>query len=365
MKRKPKPAAKLATNHHNGSDLNNPSSLQVTASSLLCYKRAYTAVSSGEVSFLDSGASHHMFSDKAAFTDCREQKTLIELTDGNNLKSKGKGFVSINTKEGAVVKLKALHVPELAGILISFGRLFELGCNVVCTGRNSFDLVKNNAIILLAEVVGGTCNVHLEATSPGQSSTQQALVARKATPADLERIHRATGHPNSKALRKMFPKFCFGNLKCEACALSKSHRLPYPGSLPKATRPLEFVSMDLSGKISPLSFSGSQYYFKIKDHFTQFRHVYLLSSKSKTFHFFMKYYLEVTNHHARNIETILFDGGGEFNSKEFLAFLTSKGITVQVTAPYTPQQNTIAKRANRTTSEKARCMLKQAKLPSK
>jgi hypothetical protein len=141
----------------------------------------------------------------------------------------------------------------------------------------------------------------------------------------------------------MFPKFFFGNLKCEACALSKLDQLPYPGSLPKTTCPLEYVSMDLSGKISPPFFSGIQCYFKIKDHFTQFCHVCLLSSKSETFHFFMQYYLEVTNHHTCNIETILFDGGGELNSKEFLLFLKSKGITVQFTAPYTPQQIPVAK----------------------
>ena len=78
----------------------------------------------------------------------------------------------------------------------------------------------------------------------------------------------------------------------------------------------------------------------------------------------MQYYHEVTNHHSSNIKTVIFDGGGEFNSTEFLDFLKSKGITVQVTAPYTPQQNAVAERGNRSTSEKARCLLKQAKLPS-
>jgi hypothetical protein len=93
-----------------------------------------------------------MFSNKASFTDYCKPKMLIELANGNNLESKGKGFVSINTKEGEAVKLKALHMPELSGMLISFGRLFESRCDVVCTGRKSFDLVKNKTIILLAEL---------------------------------------------------------------------------------------------------------------------------------------------------------------------------------------------------------------------
>ncbi|PLW36746.1 hypothetical protein PCANC_14583 [Puccinia coronata f. sp. avenae] len=271
---------------------------------LLCYLH-------GVNSFLDSGASHHMFSDCKAFTDYRECKTLIELADGNNLESEGEGYVTIATRKGATVKLKALHVPELAGTLISFGRLFERGCDVVRTGTKTFDLVNNNTVILSAEV-------------------SRRTPKRKGSEEDVSPI----SHWHNQI------------------------------SLPKATPPLEIISMDLSGKITPTSFSGNQYYFKITDHFTQYRHVYLLPSKSQTFQFFMQYYLDVTNHHKSNIETVIFDGGGEFNSKEFLTFLKSKGITVQVTAPYTPQQNPVAERANRTTSEKARCLLKQAKLTS-
>ena len=61
----------------------------------------------------------------------------------------------------------------------------------------------------------------------------------------------------------------------------------------------------------------------------------------------MQYYHEVTNHHRANIKTIVFDGGGEFNSKEFTSFLKDKGITIHVTAPYTPQQNSVVERGNR------------------
>lgn len=85
----------------------------------------------------------------------------------------------------------------------------------------------------------------------------------------------------------MFPGIITNHVKFDACALSKSHRLPY---LPEATQPLEFISMDLSGKISPVSFGGNQYYFKITDHFTQFRYVYLLLSKSQAFQCFLQYY---------------------------------------------------------------------------
>jgi hypothetical protein len=225
-------------------------------------------------------------------------------------------------------------------------------------------MVKDGAVVLSAKIVGGCCNVQLGSAPQGQSPSPSVPSAKRMSVVDTKLLYRAAGHPSSKALKKMFPSAILKSLACESCALSKSHQLLFPGSLPQAKKPLEFISMDLSRKISPSLIGGNNYYFKITNHFTQFCHVYILSSKSQAFRFVMKYYNKVTNHHTTTIKTVIFDGGGKFNSKEFLSFLSNKGITVQVTAPYTPQQNSVAERANRTTSEKARCLLKQAKLPS-
>jgi hypothetical protein len=44
-------------------------------------------------------------------------------------------------------------------------------------------------------------------------------------------------------------------------------------------------------------------------------------------------------------------------------FLEAEGISHQLTVEYTPQQNGVAERANRTLVEMARCILLQANLP--
>jgi histone deacetylase 1/2 len=359
--KKPQPAAKAAV--ETTSDAASTRSLS-TASGMVAIRRALAANQDGEgeACFLDSGASHHMFNDRSTFHDYRAKKTLISLADGNFLDSIGEGFVFIRANDGSSIKLKALHVPKLAGTLISLGRLYERECDIQRTGKSTFDVVKNGLSILSGKVVGGICGANIFIAEPGQSKSTSAHLA---SAIDIERLHRAAGHPNIEALRKMFPHISSRTqLSCEACALSKSHRLSFPSSLPKATRPLEYVFMDLSGRINPPTFGKKEYYFKITDFYTRYRHVYLLSKKSETFSFFVQYYNEVTNHHSANIKTVIFDGGGEFNSNEFLNFLKEKGVTVQVTAPHTPQQNSVAERGNRSTSEKTRCLLKQAKLPS-
>ena len=50
-------------------------------------------------------------------------------------------------------------------------------------------------------------------------------------------------------------------------------------------------------------------------------------------------------------------------SKEFEEYLKSQGITRRLTTAYTPEQNGVAERKNRTLVESARCLLIQSGLP--
>ena len=54
-----------------------------------------------------------------------------------------------------------------------------------------------------------------------------------------------------------------------------------------------------------------------------------------------------------------------FTSQKLEEHLTREGIKHQLTVPYTPQQNGVSKRKNRTSMEMARCLLHEMKLPLK
>ncbi|MCO5609080.1 hypothetical protein L7F22_063302 [Adiantum nelumboides] len=73
----------------------------------------------------------------------------------------------------------------------------------------------------------------------------------------------------------------------------------------------------------------------------------------------------VENETSCKIQTLCTDRGGEYMSGAFKDFLGKKGIKHQCTMPYTPQQNGVAKRKNRSLMEMARCMLKAKSLPHK
>ncbi|MBW0474242.1 hypothetical protein O181_013957 [Austropuccinia psidii MF-1] len=79
---------------------------------------------------------------------------------------------------------------------------------------------------------------------------------------------------------------------------------------------------------------------------------------------------EIIKQHILNSEclsncktaNIVSDNGSEFVNNELKAFFTAQGITHLCSAPYTPEQNSLAKRGNRTTIEKTRCLLKDSGL---
>jgi transposase InsO family protein len=57
------------------------------------------------------------------------------------------------------------------------------------------------------------------------------------------------------------------------------------------------------------------------------------------------------------------DRGGEYTSNYFQSYLKNQGIQHQLTAPYSPQQNGVAERFNRTIIEMAKSMMHNANLP--
>jgi len=57
------------------------------------------------------------------------------------------------------------------------------------------------------------------------------------------------------------------------------------------------------------------------------------------------------------------DRGGEYTSNEFEEFCALQGMERQLTVAYSPQQNGVAERRNRTICEMARSMLMEKEMP--
>lgn len=91
--------------------------------------------------------------------------------------------------------------------------------------------------------------------------------------------------------------------------------------------------------------------------------VYFLRRKSEVYEKFKEYELSASNEHGVSIATLRSDNSGEYLSEEFDLYLISKGIHHELSAPYTPAQNVVAERINRTLMESACTMVVQANPP--
>src|SRR5215469_9456007 len=106
-----------------------------------------------------------------------------------------------------------------------------------------------------------------------------------------------------------------------------------------------------------VSLGGAKYFLTFIDDKTRNTFVYFLKSKDEVLKYFQEFKALAENQTGKRIKILRSDNGGEYVSHAFKAYLKSNGIHHQTTVAYTPEQNGVAERANRTIVERARSML--------
>ena len=91
--------------------------------------------------------------------------------------------------------------------------------------------------------------------------------------------------------------------------------------------------------------------------------MYFLVEKSKTLNSFKAFKTMVEKETRLFVKCFRTDRGGEFNSNELNDFCKQSGIKRQLTTAYTPQQNGVAERKNRTMMNMVRSMLSDKNIP--
>ncbi|KAJ4772132.1 polyprotein [Rhynchospora pubera] len=88
------------------------------------------------------------------------------------------------------------------------------------------------------------------------------------------------------------------------------------------------------------------------------------NNSGETFEHFKKFKAYAEKQTEKKLKVLRSDRGGEYQSIEFQKFCEAEGIHHELTVPYTPEQNGVAERKNRTIVEMARSMLKTKGLPN-
>jgi transposase InsO family protein len=104
-----------------------------------------------------------------------------------------------------------------------------------------------------------------------------------------------------------------------------------------------------------------KYCLVIVDDYSRFTWVFFLQEKSQTQETLKGFLRRAQNEFGLRIKKIRSDNGTEFKNSQIEGFLEEEGIKHKFSSPYTPQQNGVVERKNRTLLDMARTMLDEYK----
>lgn len=317
---------------------------------------------------LDSGCSQHMVNDASLLSDTRSipPKTVL-VGNKATLPCTMAGTLLATTHLGKIQFRDVLYVPGLSHNLLSVYVLNTAGYSLTFEDHKVLIVNKAGALCLEAFGSNGLYAVKVRPVRTLLNTVSTSLIANVSS----EPWHQRLGHIGESAMRKLVDSgrlpsqalSAIQNQVCQTCLAGKQSRLPFPTSATKSHTVLELLHMDLCGPISPASVSGAKYFLTIVDDYSRKYFVKFLSRKSDVFDVFVKLKIFLERQTVKKIKQLRSDNGGEFIPAKLVDLCTTEGIHQQFSVPETPQQNGVAERANRTITEKTRCMLLESGLP--
>ena len=285
----------------------------------------------------------------------------VTMADGTQIPATGYGQVDIGIKISNV-----LCVPSAHRNLLSIGKACDDG-NI---DRATFDeygcqLYKNGTIVATGKRKSGLYQINMtpEVNSVTESTSiwhqRLAHLPNRSIQEILSR-NLQTGIQISKREPQQ-------NVKCQACETGKSTRLPFKVKDPqkRSNTPGAILHVDLCGPMQVDSIQGSRYAMPIVDECSRFVTIFFMSQKSQAADLILDCITLYQNLHHNNVKIIQADNGGEFTSAYLKSQLVRRGIKLQTTIPYSPEQNGVVERMNRTLVDRARVMLTHAGLPTR
>lgn len=318
--------------------------------------------------YIDSGASKHMTPNEDwLINKTNHDIKEIVIADQSRIRVTCCGDTQITTTlkntSFDIPVTEVLCVPSLATNLLSVSQLMKQGNKVSFADDNCYIYNKKDQLVATASLTEGVYKLNTKKDRCLLSSVSGTV------------WHRRLGHLNSSDLEKMKDGAVIGmsytdksqitKSNCKVCCEGKQTRLPFPHAGNRSTGLLDTVHADICGPMETRSIGGSKYFLLFVDDYSKMTFVYFLKTKDETFNCFKTYKSLVENQTGKRIKIFRTDNGLEFCSKEYERYLQNAGIIHQKTNPYTPEQNGLCERLNRTIVEKAKCMLYDANLSKK
>ncbi|WVZ51384.1 LOW QUALITY PROTEIN: hypothetical protein U9M48_002536 [Paspalum notatum var. saurae] len=316
-----------------------------------------------DVWIMDSGCSRHMTGHRKWFSGLNPVSTKEYITFGDNGQGKvmGVGSVSLSAK---LSLREVAFVRNLGFNLVSVSQLLDEGFEVRFK-KGACCVLDAEETLVCSLLPFGQGRPHI-CFGPARR-----LVASPS--ADIWKWHRRLGHLSfdllvrlsSMGLIRGLPKLRAEKdlvyLPCRHGKMVAASHIPV--SQVMTSYPGELLHMDTVGPARVASISGKWYVLVVVDDFSRFSWVFFMEFKDEAFGFVRDLVLRLRNESHKAMRAIRSDNGGEFRNSRFENFCRDLGLEHQFSSPYTPPQNGVVERKNRTLVEMARTMLDEHRTP--
>uniref|UniRef100_W4VRQ4 Putative retrovirus-related pol polyprotein from transposon tnt n=1 Tax=Corethrella appendiculata TaxID=1370023 RepID=W4VRQ4_9DIPT len=317
--------------------------------------------------YIDSAATTHLAGDSNLLINKRASAGSVMAADGVKMEISEAGSTEIKSNcSSEIITVENVNcIPELAVNLLSVSEIVKKGNTVIFKNQGAEIYNPKDELILTAHHSDGLFKV--------EQSCQSAHFTDGSNISSYELWHRRMGHINRNSLEALRNNLAdgitFSNQRspddCKTCSLGKQFRLKFNNSGSRAGEILEIVHSDICGPMETMSFGGNRYFLTFIDDKSRKIFVYFLKTKSQweVCEKFQHFLNMAERQSGQQLKILRTDNGSEYVNHKFQEILSQKGIVHQKTNVYTPQQNGMAERNNRSIVEKARCMLADANLP--
>lgn len=321
---------------------------------------------------IDSGATRHMTYSRDVFSQFvhLKQPRTIRTANGEVILGTGIGNVLIhvfldNFKVEELVLKDVLYVPSLAGSLISVPQLQDRGILLRTTANKKRAMILTQGEKTIAYAIRIGSQYILDSTAVETAATIAA--DDDAHDPNLDLWHRRFGHIGVQGLRGLHNVVAdlehrisvprgYNSDFCEPCTMAKQLRVVNRQGPKKVDVPLGRVFSDGWGPYSIPTLFGERYLFTLTDQATRKSWVYLVKSRKEFRNVVLAWKKEVELQSGHKLKILRLDNAGEFKAFEE-ELLADFGIRIEWTTPYTPEQNGVLERLNRTLISLARAML--------
>ena len=361
--------------------------------------------------FLDTCASFHMCPNRDAFISYKPYTgTRIRVANETFAEPVGIGKIIIEIDDGVLELDDVRHVPSFGTNLVSYGQLDDQGFGLsvsanppryhIITSPQGDTFFAHKTEVSNVYKIGECAQIGNRSFSTAYSSIsapdissvasfQAGSLPKHSTPKSeppkchtmtLMEWHQRLVHLNAADILKLAkdPKsgVAIKGSKtlgfCEVCQQAKQTRKVSHTPMPRATRPLTRIHVDIAGggntfgnkdQESTTSRQGSNYYMPITDDATRYRWVFFLNRKSDALPV-LKWWIQwMENQGFSPPAFIRMDN--ELVTNEMKEFCLSKGIKLEPTNPHSPWQDSVSERSIRTISDLSRAAFIDSGLPKK